>query len=65
MVVLFISVNCTRLSKKWNRKVISNEDSLLMMKFHSVDLQANIKEGKITILLYVDIEYLYFHGFQI
>ena len=36
-----------------------------MMKFHSVNLQANIKEGKITILLYVDIEYLYFHGFQI
>ncbi|OUB62274.1 hypothetical protein [Bacillus thuringiensis] len=27
-------------------KVISNEDSLLMMKFNSADLQANIKEGE-------------------
>ncbi|MGK8833773.1 DUF1523 family protein [Bacillus cereus group sp. BfR-BA-01422] len=32
--------------KNGTEKVISNEDSLLMMKFNSADLQANIKEGK-------------------
>lgn len=47
MVVLFyIGEIVLGWAKKGTKKVISNEDSLLMMKFHSVDLQANIKEGK-------------------